>query len=191
MTLPPRHCCYRCYPRRFRTGPRAAERSLRFSLIARWAKTWLVIGMGMTEKQGGSDVMSNTTPQSVWTMVLIGWWGINGFSRAAKRCASGAGTDRGRFVLLFVPRFLPDGQRNAIRLERLKVSWVIALTPAAKWSFRMPLAVVGAGRGRNSSDPENGWDDAFDCALGSHAMMRRAFSLAISMHINAMFLVIH
>ena len=53
-------------------------------------------------------------------MALIGWWGINGFLGAAKRCASGAGADYGRFVLLFVPRFLPDGQRNAIRLERLK-----------------------------------------------------------------------
>ncbi len=39
----------------------AIERSLRFSLIARWAKRGLLIGMGMTEKQGGSDVMSNTT----------------------------------------------------------------------------------------------------------------------------------
>ncbi len=53
-------------------------------------------------------------------MVLIGWWGINGFLGAAKRCASGAGTDRGRFVLLFCAALLPDGQRNAIRLERLK-----------------------------------------------------------------------
>ena len=39
----------------------AVERSLRFSLIARWAKRGLLIDMGMTEKQGGSDVMSNTT----------------------------------------------------------------------------------------------------------------------------------
>lgn len=53
-------------------------------------------------------------------MALIGWWGINGFLGSAKRCASGAGADRGWSVLLFVPRFLPDGQRNAIRLERLK-----------------------------------------------------------------------
>ncbi len=40
----------------------AVERSLRFSLIARVGKKrGLLIGMGMTEKQGGSDVMSNTT----------------------------------------------------------------------------------------------------------------------------------
>ncbi len=42
------------------------------------------------------------------------------FLRAAERCASGAGAGEGRVVLLFVPRFLPDGQRNAVRLERLK-----------------------------------------------------------------------
>ncbi len=39
----------------------AVERSLRFSLIAGGQKRGLLIGMGMTEKQGGSDVMSNTT----------------------------------------------------------------------------------------------------------------------------------
>ncbi len=42
------------------------------------------------------------------------------FLGAAKRCASGAGADYGRFVLLFCAALLPDGQRNAIRLERLK-----------------------------------------------------------------------
>ena len=94
-------------------------------------KRGLLIGMG-TWKQGGSDVYEQAPPaQSVWTMVLIGWWGINGFLGAAKRCASGAGTDRGRFVRFFVPRFcLTATQRDSPRAAEDKL--VIALTPAAK-----------------------------------------------------------
>lgn len=125
-------------------------------------------------------------------MALIGWWGINGFLGAAKRCASGAGADRGRSVLLFVPRFLPDGQRNAIRLERLKdklgnrsnASCEVEFQDAIGWllgqegeGIRLILKMGGMTR--------------FDCALGSHAMMRRAFSLAIYHAHQRHVLVIH
>ncbi|MDU5909093.1 MAG: isovaleryl-CoA dehydrogenase [Escherichia coli] len=77
-------------------------------------------------------------------------------------------------------RFLPDGQRNAIRLERLKdklgnrsnASCEVEFQDAIGWllgqegeGIRLILKMGGMTR--------------FDCALGSHAMMRRAFSLAI------------
>ncbi|EHV9147590.1 isovaleryl-CoA dehydrogenase [Escherichia coli] len=80
----------------------------------------------------------------------------------------------------FVARFLPDGQRNAIRLERLKdklgnrsnASCEVEFQDAIGWllgqegeGIRLILKMGGMTR--------------FDCALGSHAMMRRAFSLAI------------
>lgn len=79
-----------------------------------------------------------------------------------------------------MPRFLPDGQRNAIRLERLKdklgnrsnASCEVEFQDAIGWllgqegeGIRLILKMGGMTR--------------FDCALGSHAMMRRAFSLAI------------
>ncbi|STL28507.1 isovaleryl CoA dehydrogenase [Escherichia coli] len=144
-------------------------------------KRGLLIGMGMTEKQGGSDVMSNTTraerlEDGSYRLVGHKWF----FLGSAKRCASGAGADRGWSVLLFVPRFLPDGQRNAIRLERLKdklgnrsnASCEVEFQDAIGWllgqegeGIRLILKMGGMTR--------------FDCALGSHAMMRRAFSLAI------------
>lgn len=75
---------------------------------------------------------------------------------------------------------LPDGQRNAIRLERLKdklgnrsnASCEVEFQDAIGWllgqegeGIRLILKMGGMTR--------------FDCALGSHAMMRRAFSLAI------------
>jgi alkylation response protein AidB-like acyl-CoA dehydrogenase len=42
------------------------------------------------------------------------------FLGAAERCSSGAGSGAGGPLLLFVPRLLPDGQRNGVHLERLK-----------------------------------------------------------------------
>ncbi len=47
-------------------------------------KRGLLIGMGMTEKQGGSDVLSNTTKAEKPLTAAIGWWGTNGFSRYRK-----------------------------------------------------------------------------------------------------------
>ncbi|MFP1496760.1 hypothetical protein ACLB1Q_17905 [Escherichia coli] len=112
-------------------------------------KRGLLIGMGMTEKQGGSDVMSNTTRAAAsgrWLLSAGGhkWF----FSVPASRCASGAGVYSRALGPVFVPRFLPDGQRNAIRLERLKDKLVIALTPVAKWSFRMPFAGYSGRKGK-------------------------------------------
>ena len=99
---------------------------LAIATILTYCKTRFVDWQGMTEKQGGSDVMSNTTSRRApgrWLLSAGGhkWF----FSVPQKRCAL-AGADYGRFVLLFVPRFLPDGQRNAIRLERLKDKLQIA-----------------------------------------------------------------
>ncbi len=70
-------------------------------------KRGLLIGMGMTEKQGGSDVLSNTTKAEKcrrWPLPAGGAQMV--FLRAAERCASGASAGEGRVVLLFCPAFL-------------------------------------------------------------------------------------
>ena len=99
----------------------AIERSLRFSLIAGGQKRGLLIGMGMTEKQGGSDVMSNTTraerlEDGSYRLVGHKWF----FSVPQSDAHLVLAQTAGGLSCFFVPRFLPDGQRNAIRLERLK-----------------------------------------------------------------------
>lgn len=144
-------------------------------------KRGLLIGMGMTEKQGGSDVMSNTTRAERLddgSYLLVGhkWFFSVPQSDAHLVLAQAAGG----LSCFFVPRFLPDGQRNAIRLERLKdklgnrsnASCEVEFQDAIGWllgqegeGIRLILKMGGMTR--------------FDCALGSHAMMRRAFSLAI------------
>ena len=108
-------------------------------------KRGLLIGMGMTEKQGGSDVMSNTT--------------------RAERLEDGSYRLVGHKWLFSVP------QSDAHRV-RAPTTGGVEFQDAIGWllgqegeGIRLILKMGGMTR--------------FDCALGSHAMMRRAFSLAV------------
>ncbi len=84
-------------------------------------KRGLVAGMSMTEKQGGSDVRANTTratPAGDGTHLLVGhkWFVSAPMSDLFLVLAQ---APRG-LSCFFVPRVLPGGERNAIRLMRLK-----------------------------------------------------------------------
>ncbi|APG16192.1 isovaleryl-CoA dehydrogenase [Kosakonia radicincitans] len=143
-------------------------------------KRGLLIGMGMTEKQGGSDVLSNTTRAEksgdVYRLVGHKWF----FSVPQSDAHLVLAQARGGLSCFFVPRFLPDGQRNGVRLERLKdklgnrsnASSEAEFCDASGWllgeegdGVRQILKMGGLTR--------------FDCALGSHGLMRRAFSVAL------------
>jgi putative acyl-CoA dehydrogenase len=84
-------------------------------------KAGLLAGMGMTEKQGGSDVRANTTvataqPDGTWTLRGHKWF------TSAPMCDLFlvlAQAPAGLSCFL-VPRVLPDGSRNAFRIQRLK-----------------------------------------------------------------------
>ena len=85
------------------------------------AKSGLLIGMAMTEKQGGSDVRANTTearPLGDDAYELIGhkWFcsapTSDGFLTLAQAPAG--------LTCFLVPRWRPDGTRNAILIQRLK-----------------------------------------------------------------------
>ena len=84
-------------------------------------KTGCTIGMGMTEKQGGSDVRANTTRA---TRSADGSYQIVGHKwfYSAPMCDAHlvlAQAEQGISCFL-VPRFCPDGSRNATVLQRLK-----------------------------------------------------------------------
>ena len=144
-------------------------------------KRGLLIGMGMTEKQGGSDVLSNTTRAH---KVDGGYYQLTGhkwfFSVPQSDAHLVLAQAPGGLSCFFVPRFLPDGQRNGVRLERLKekvgnrsnASCEVELLDASGWlvgeegeGIRQILKMGGLTR--------------FDCALGSHGLMRRALSVAL------------
>ncbi|MBC3190071.1 acyl-CoA dehydrogenase family protein [Pseudonocardia sp. C8] len=85
------------------------------------AKAGLLAGMSMTEKQGGSDVRSGTTvaaPQPDGSYRLTGhkWFTSAPMNDLFLTLAQAPGG----LTCLVVPRVLPDGSRNAIRLQRLK-----------------------------------------------------------------------
>jgi putative acyl-CoA dehydrogenase len=85
-----------------------------------WIKRGMTIGMGMTEKQGGTDVRSNMT----WAERDGDAYRITGHKwfMSAPMCDAFlvlAQAEEG-LSCFFMPRFAPDGSVNAIRFQRLK-----------------------------------------------------------------------
>ncbi|SDK22397.1 isovaleryl-CoA dehydrogenase [Billgrantia gudaonensis] len=112
-------------------------------------KRGLTCGMAMTEKQGGSDVRSNTTRAErngdTWRLTGHKWFCSAPMSDAFLTLAQ---TDDGLGCFL-VPRFTPDGQRNAIELQRLKDKCGNRANASAEIEYRSAWAhpVGDPGRG--------------------------------------------
>ncbi|EHR3388736.1 isovaleryl-CoA dehydrogenase [Salmonella enterica] len=144
-------------------------------------KRGLLIGMGMTEKQGGSDLLSNTTraerlADDAYRLVGHKWF----FSVPQSDAHLVLAQAKGGLSCFFVPRFLPDGQRNSVRLERLKDKLGNRSNASAEVEFQ---DAVGWRLGEEGEGIRHilkmGGMTRLDCALGSHGLMRRAFSVAI------------
>ena len=143
-------------------------------------KRGLLIGMGMTEKQGGSDVLSNTTraQRSGDSYRLVGhkWF----FSVPQSDAHLVLAQAEGGLSCFFVPRFLPDGQRNGVRLERLKDKLGNRSNASSEAEFCETSGwLVGEEGDGVRQILKMGGLTRFDCALGSHGLMRRAFSVAL------------
>jgi putative acyl-CoA dehydrogenase len=159
-------------------------------------KAAMTMGMGMTEKQGGSDVRANTT-QAVPSQSIKGQWIITGHKWffSAPMCdaflilaqVKGTGNDdekKAGLTCFFIPSYLENGtdtgQRNAIAIQRLKdklgnrsnASSEVEFQGASAW------AVGPIGKGINTI-LEMGTMTRIDCALGTAGLMRQALSLAI------------
>jgi putative acyl-CoA dehydrogenase len=149
-------------------------------------KTGVLLGMGMTEKQGGSDVRANTTqavPASTATgpgaeYLLTG----HKFFCSAPMCDAFlvlAQAPRGLTCFL-LPRWLPDGTRNRLFVQRLKdklgnrsnASSEIELDRAHAWM------VAGEGRGVPTII-EMANHTRLDCVVSSAGIMRNAVAQAI------------
>ncbi|MEU0060796.1 acyl-CoA dehydrogenase family protein [Streptomyces sp. NPDC006334] len=85
-------------------------------------KRGLLAGMGMTEKQGGSDVRTNTTAATptaepgVYTLRGHKWFTSAPMCDVFLVLAQAPGG----LSCFLVPRVLPDGSRNPFRIQRLK-----------------------------------------------------------------------
>ncbi len=145
-------------------------------------KPGVLAGMGMTEKQGGSDVRANTTraePAGDGSWLLTGhkWF------CSAPMCdvfLMLAQAPQGLSCFL-VPRWLPDGERNAgFRLQRLKdklgnrsnASSEIELDRGVAWP------VGEEGRGVRTIIDMVG-HTRLDCVLGATSTVRQAVAQAL------------
>jgi putative acyl-CoA dehydrogenase len=101
--------------------PRATALSYDCRFVPADEKTGVVVGMAMTEKQGGSDVRANTTAARREARGLYRLTGHKWFCSAPMSDAffTLAKAPKGLSCFL-VPRFTPDGGRNRFLLQRLK-----------------------------------------------------------------------
>ncbi|ERK13918.1 Alkylation response protein AidB, acyl-CoA dehydrogenase family [Serratia fonticola AU-P3(3)] len=148
-------------------------------------KRGLLIGMGMTEKQGGSDVLSNTTSAvplvsrgngEAYRLVGHKWF----FSVPQSDAHLILAQAEGGLSCFFLPRLLPDGTRNAIRLERLKDKLGNRSNASSEAEFQDATAWLLGDEGDGVRQIlKMGGMTRFDCALGSHGLMRRGLSVAL------------
>lgn len=144
-------------------------------------KTSMLIGMGMTEKQGGSDVRSNTTLATPIPggggrgadYLLTGhkWF----FS--APMCDAHmvlARTELG-ISCFFVPRWRPDGSKNAVFIQRLKDKLGNRSNSSSEVEFNDAFGIMVGEEGRGiATIIEMANYTRIDCVIGSAGLMRQA-----------------
>jgi putative acyl-CoA dehydrogenase len=140
-----------------------------------------LIGMGMTEKQGGSDVRANTTravrsADAAYRITGHKWF----FS--APQCDAHlvlAQTDGG-LSCFFMPRRLPDGTLNGIYIQRLKDKLGNRSNASSEVEFIDAWAHLMGEEGRGvPTILEMGTYTRLDCVTGTAGMMRQAVVQAV------------
>jgi len=167
-------------------GPKLASRAYDPELKSWQAKAGLTMGMGMTEKQGGSDVRANTTRAE--PSGRDGWgerYAITGHKWffSAPMCDAFlvlAQTQNG-LSCFFLPRILPDGGLNTIRIQRLKDKLGNKANASSEVEFEGAQAWLVGQEGRGIPQIlEMGTMTRLDCALGTSGLMRQALALALN-----------
>lgn len=159
---------------------RSRQYDLRF--LPFWEKRGVTLGMGMTEKQGGTDVRANTTRAAATQGDEYALTGHKWFLSAPMCDAFLVLAQAAEGLTCFlVPRFRPDGNVNALRLQRLKdklgnrsnASSEVEFTDAFAWRIgeegkgvRTIIDMVQLTR--------------LDCVVASAALVR--MGLALAMH---------
>ncbi|MBF9195067.1 isovaleryl-CoA dehydrogenase [Microvirga terrestris] len=162
--------------------PKIRSRAYDSRVIPFWEKSAVTLGMGMTEKQGGTDVRANTTqavPKTGDEYALTGhkWFMSAPMCDAFLVLAQAPGG----LTCFLVPRFRPDGSLNTLRLQRLKdklgnrsnASSEVELHDAFAWR------IGEAGHGVRTII-EMVQLTRLDCAVASAGLVR--MGLALAMH---------
>ncbi len=148
-------------------------------------KTAVLVGMAMTEKQGGSDVRANTSravplgaegPGHEYELTGHKWFCSAPMSDAFLTLAQ---TARGLSCFL-VPRFLPDGTRNPFQLQRLKDKLGNRSNASSEIEYVGTRAfLVGEEGSGVRAIIDMVHHTRLDCVSGSTGLMRQALAQAI------------
>jgi putative acyl-CoA dehydrogenase len=149
------------------------------------AKRGVTVGMGMTEKQGGTDVRANTTravpaggggPGAEYILTGHKWF------MSAPMCDAFlvlAQAPRGLSCFL-LPRFLPDGSVNALNFQRLKDKLGNRSNASSEVEFAGAHAWLIGEEGRGVPGIiEMVTGTRLDCAVASAGLMRLVLANAI------------
>jgi len=169
-------------PKLFREwAPRVTTRKYDQSHKPPVEKSGLTVGMGMTEKQGGTDVRANVTKAE---RVGNGFYRINGHKWFFSAPMSDA------FLVLaqapeglscfLVPRLLGDGTGNGFRFQRLKDKLGNRSNASSEVEF---VNAIGEMVGEPGAGIKTIMDmvtlTRLDCALGSAGIMRASMAEAV------------
>ena len=144
-------------------------------------KTSALIGMGMTENQGGSDLRTNTTraqPSADGSFRLYGHkWFMSAPMCDAFLVLAQASNGLSCFLM---PRWTPDGERNAIFIVRLKDKLGNRSNASSEVEFQGAYAQLVGEEGRGiPTIIEMGNYTRLECCIGSSGLMRQAVAQAI------------
>ncbi len=175
-----------------RVGPALGEKWVpriiagRYDAASRPAsqKAGITVGMAMTEKQGGSDVRANTTRaeatderRDIFLLTGHKWFCSAPMSDAFLTLAY---TER-RFSCFLVPRWLPDGERNAgFRVMRLKDKLGDRSNASSEIEYHRAFAWRVGEEGRGvAAIIRMVQHTRLDCVIGSASTMRAALAHAL------------
>ncbi|WP_144820639.1 acyl-CoA dehydrogenase family protein [Marinobacter piscensis] len=147
-------------------------------------KTSVTIGMAMTEKQGGSDVRTNSTlahaigskgPGQAYELVGHKWFVSAPMGDAFLVLAQAPGG----LSCFLMPRWRPDGSKNPWQIQRLKNKMGNVANASSEVELRGALAWMIGEEGRGvPTIIEMVAMTRFDCMIGSSAGMRQAVAQA-------------
>jgi putative acyl-CoA dehydrogenase len=157
--------------------PRLASRS--YDPVLSAAKDTALMGMSLTERQGGSDVRVNETRAEAagdgYLLTGEKWFCSAPMCDAFLVLAQAPGG----LTCFVLPRVLPDGSRNAFHLRRLKDKLGNRSNASAEIELRETWAARLGEEGRGvATIIEMVVHTRLDCVLGSTALMRRAVAEA-------------
>ncbi len=148
-------------------------------------KAGCLMGMAMTEKQGGSDVRANTTravpahaggPGQQYFLTGHKWFCSAPMCDAFLTLAQ---TERGLTCFL-VPRWLPDGTRNRFAIQRLKDKLGNHANASSEIEYQETAAWMLGEEGRGvPTIIEMVNHTRLDCVIGTSALMRQSLVQAI------------